>query len=98
MTTLVPGGNAPVATGQVELVMHADTGVVQTEFPCISGLPQGAGIQTLALGADASIHLGIQCRTRPRRIDFLRLPQGGFGRSQRWAGLKSLFDQRIELG
>ena len=57
---------APVATGQVELVMHADTGVVQTEFPRIAGLPQGAGIQALALGADTGINLRIKCRSRLR--------------------------------
>jgi len=78
--------------------VHADTGVVQTEFPRIADLAQGAGICTLTLSADTGINLRIKRRSRPRRIDFLRLPQGGLGRSQRWTGLKSLLDQRIELG
>jgi len=49
---------APVATSQIEVVMHAHAGVVQTEWRRVPAQPLTTRAQLLALRAQCRIHLG----------------------------------------
>lgn len=88
--------STPFATGQIRLVACDDAGTVQIEIMRVAFLPLRAGIQTLALGSEVGVDLGIMRRSCLRRLDLLRLPQRGLGCRQRRAALKCLFDKRVE--
>ena len=74
---------ATIATRQVELVAHGDAGIVQTELARLTGEPERPGTETLALGADAGVHLRIARGPGPRSLELLRLSQCGTRRRQR---------------
>lgn len=89
---------AAVATGEIQLVMHADAGVVEVEFSRIARKPLGVRAHALALGAELRIHLRVERGSGPGVMGLLRLAQSSLGSGERGAGRQPRLDQRVEPG
>ena len=89
---------APVAASQIEVVMHANAGVVEAELTCVSAQPLATGTHLLALRSQCDIYLWILRRARLCGKKLLRLSQIGADARQRRADMESFVDQSVECG